>query len=108
MTIDLSTSLLTNPGVFTPDRRDELVEHYRRYGFVVIRDLFGPELIDQMELECVAAQQQVVAGELPVRYGSTVFLDDAAKAKEFANYVEYVNELSGPSARRRPSPSWPR
>lgn len=100
MTIDLSTSLLTNPGVFTPDRRDELIEHYRRYGFVVIRDLFSPDLIDQLEVECVDAQQQVVAGELPERYGSTVFLDteflnDRAKAAEFANYVEYVNEVSG-------------
>lgn len=86
---------MTNPGVFTPDRREELIEHYRRYGFVVIRDLFSPDLIDQLEVECVAAQQRVVAGELPERYGSTVFLDDAAKAADFANYVEYVNELSG-------------
>lgn len=99
MTIDLSTSLLTDPGVFTLDRRAELIEHYGRYGFVVVRDLFGPALIDQMELECVAAQQKVVAGELPDRYGSTVFLDteflnDRNKTKAFANYVEYVNELS--------------
>lgn len=57
--------------------------------------MFSPDLIDQLEVECVAAQQRVVAGELPERYGSTVFLDDAAKAAEFANYVEYVNELSG-------------
>ncbi len=94
MTIDLSTSLLTDPGVFTSDRRDELLDHYRRYGFVVIRDLFPPELVDQLEIECISAQQRVVAGELPERYGSTVFLDDAAKAGMFANYVEYVNELS--------------
>jgi ectoine hydroxylase-related dioxygenase (phytanoyl-CoA dioxygenase family) len=94
MSIDLATSLLTDPGVFTVDRRDELVQHYRTYGFVVIRDLLGPELMARMEAECVAAQQQVVAGELPERYGSSVFLDDAAKADKFANYVEYVNELS--------------
>ena len=93
MTTDLSASPSTEPGVFTPDQRDELVEHYRRHGFVIIRDLFEPELIDRMELECISAQQRVIAGELPERYGSTVFLDDAAKAS-FANYVEYVNELS--------------
>ena len=94
MSIDLATSLLTDPGVFTVDRRSELVEHYRTYGFVVIRDLLGEPLMSAMEAECVAAQQQVVAGELPARYGSTAFLDDAAKAEKFANYVEYVNELS--------------
>jgi ectoine hydroxylase-related dioxygenase (phytanoyl-CoA dioxygenase family) len=94
MPIDLDTSLLTDPGVFTADRGTELVEHYRRYGFTVIRDLFSPGLMGRMEAECVRAQEQVVAGELPERYGSTRFLDEAAKAERFANYVEYVNELS--------------
>jgi hypothetical protein len=82
------------PGVFGPGRRAELVEHYRQYGFVVIRDLFGSDLMDRMESECVAAQEKVITGSLPPRYGSTVFLDEAAKADTFANYVEYVNELS--------------
>lgn len=94
MTVDLSFSLLTDPGVFTIDRRSELLAHYRRYGFVVIRDLLGADLMDRMEAECVRAQSDVVAGRLPDRYGSTVFLDEAAKAETFANYVEYVNELS--------------
>ena len=86
--------MLSDPGVFVPGRREELIVHYRRFGFVVIRDLFSAELMDRMEAECVRAQVQVVAGELPERYGSTVFLDEAAKAEKFANYVEYVNELS--------------
>lgn len=94
MSIDLALSLLTDPGVFPIDRQGELVGHYRRYGFVVIRDLIGVELMGRMAAECVRAQAQVVAGELPERYGSTVFLDDAAKAQAFANDVEYVNELS--------------
>jgi ectoine hydroxylase-related dioxygenase (phytanoyl-CoA dioxygenase family) len=98
MSIDLDTSLLSDPGVFSPERRAEIIVHYRRYGFVVIRDLFSPDLMDRMETECVAAQRQVVAGELADRYGSTAFLDqDAARngtAERFANYVEYVNELS--------------
>lgn len=94
MTADLTLSLPTDPGVFPIQRRDELLEHYRRYGFVVIRGLFPDTLTDRMESECVAAQQQVVAGALSDRYGSTVFLDDVAKAGRFANYVEYVNELS--------------
>jgi hypothetical protein len=94
MAVDLEMSLLTDPGVFTLDARDELVAHYRRYGFVVIRGLITGEQMDRMEAECVHAQKQVIAGELPDRYGSTVFLDDAAKAGKFANYVEYVSELS--------------
>lgn len=93
MTVDLDLSLLTDPGVYPLERRADLVEHYRRYGFVVIRGLLSEAEIDQLDAECVRAQQQVIAGELPERYGSTVFLDDATKAG-FANYVEYVNELS--------------
>jgi ectoine hydroxylase-related dioxygenase (phytanoyl-CoA dioxygenase family) len=99
MSINLATSPLTTaspgePGVFGPEQSAELVAYYRQHGFVVLRDLLSDELMDRMETECVRAQQQVVAGELPERYGSTVFLDDAAKAEKFANYVEYVNELS--------------
>jgi ectoine hydroxylase-related dioxygenase (phytanoyl-CoA dioxygenase family) len=94
MTTELSLSVLTNLGVFGPDERTELVDHYRRYGFVILRGLINDDLMERMEGECVRAQTQVVAGELAERYGSTVFLDDAAKAERFANYVEYVNELS--------------
>jgi len=94
MTTDLTVSLLTDPGVYPVDRHAELVEHYRRYGFVVVRGLLDEGVVRRMEAECVAAQEEVVAGKLPQRYGSTAFLDDVAKAARFANYVEYVNELS--------------
>lgn len=67
---------------------------YRENGFVVLRGIFADALTDQMERECVEAQRRVVAHELPDRYGSTAFLDDEAKAERFANYVEFVNELS--------------
>jgi ectoine hydroxylase-related dioxygenase (phytanoyl-CoA dioxygenase family) len=73
---------------------DALELCYRDNGFVVLRGVFSEELMDQMEAECVQAQSQVIAGELSPRYGSTVFLDDEAKAARFANYVEFVNELS--------------
>ncbi len=94
MSTDLTSTLPVEPGVFGPRQRDDLVAFYRRHGFVVVRDLFPLELMAAMEAECIAAQQQVIAGELPDRHGSTVFLDEAAKAERFANYVEYVNELS--------------
>jgi ectoine hydroxylase-related dioxygenase (phytanoyl-CoA dioxygenase family) len=80
--------------VIDPAAMDALELCYRDNGFVVLRGVFGAELMDRMEAECVAAQQRVIAHELPERYGSTVFLDDVAKAERFANYVEYVNELS--------------
>ncbi|MDQ1718796.1 MAG: hypothetical protein QOE89_2749 [Pseudonocardiales bacterium] len=67
---------------------------YHENGFVVLRGIFAEELMDRMEAECVEAQRQVIARELSERYGSTVFLDDAAKADRFANYVEFINELS--------------
>ncbi len=66
---------------------------YRENGFVVLRGVLPVALIDQLEAECVQAQQQVIDGSLDARYGSSVFLDDAAKAP-FANYVEFINELS--------------
>ncbi|MGX7681405.1 phytanoyl-CoA dioxygenase family protein [Jatrophihabitans sp. DSM 45814] len=73
---------------------DDLELCYHENGFVVLRAIFTDALMNRMERECVDAQRQVVAHELPERYGSTVFLDDAAKADRFANYVEFINELS--------------
>jgi len=80
--------------VIDQDTMDSLELCYRDNGFVVLRGVFSAELMDRMEAECVAAQRKVIDRELPERYGSTVFLDDAAKAERFANYVEFVNELS--------------
>ena len=94
MTTTAAAPLLLNVEAFDPGDRDGLVAFYRRYGFVVLRGLFSPDLLQRMETECVTAQSGVVDGTLPERYGSTVFLDDAAKADKFANYVEYVNEVA--------------
>lgn len=91
--LDLTT--FADIGVFTPADGPEAAEaFYRRWGFVVLRDLVSPELIDEMEAECVAAQQGVLAGSLDARHGSTKYLDDEAKAEKFVNYVEHVEELA--------------
>ncbi|MFT4043162.1 MAG: phytanoyl-CoA dioxygenase family protein [Gordonia sp. (in: high G+C Gram-positive bacteria)] len=82
------------PGVFGATDLTELAEFYREYGFATLRGLLDEEAIGTIERECVAAQQGVISGELPARYGSTIFLDDEAKAEKFANYVEFVNEVS--------------
>ena len=81
-------------GVFGPEQVRELVEFYRANGFAVLRNPYSAALMGRMTRECVAAQDRVISGELPARYGSTVFLDEAAKADRFANYVEHVEELS--------------
>jgi ectoine hydroxylase-related dioxygenase (phytanoyl-CoA dioxygenase family) len=67
---------------------------YHDNGFVLLRNVFSIDLMNRMEAECIEAQRGVIEHELPERYGSSVFLDDAAKAEKFANYVEFVNELS--------------
>ncbi|GAB2837638.1 hypothetical protein GCM10022221_41290 [Actinocorallia aurea] len=79
---------------FSPDELDAIEARYRADGFVVLRGLYSQEELQVMEDDCVRAQSGVIAGELPPRYGSTAFLDDETKAEAFANYVEYVNELS--------------
>ncbi|SDJ50355.1 Phytanoyl-CoA dioxygenase (PhyH) [Frankineae bacterium MT45] len=86
-------------GTFSEAALDALELCYRENGFVILRDIYPSDLLDQMQAECSAAQQRVVDGDLPQRYGSTVFLDEAflgdpEKAERFANYVEFINELS--------------
>ncbi|EFC82428.1 phytanoyl-CoA dioxygenase family protein [Parafrankia sp. EUN1f] len=73
---------------------DEIEAFYRQHGFVILRDLLGEKLIARMEQECEAAQAGVLAGDLSARYGSTQYLDDAAKAERFVNYVEHIQELA--------------
>ena len=81
-------------GIFGPEQVDQMAEFYSDNGFAALRGLLDELGIAAIEAQCVAAQQQVIAGELDSRYGSTVFLDDEAKADKFANYVEFVNELA--------------
>ena len=89
-----TADLLISAEAFDASDLDGVVAFYRRYGFVILRGVFSEDLLARMEAECVTAQQAVVARDLPERYGSTVFLDDVAKAERFANYVEFVSEVS--------------
>ena len=91
--LDLTT--FADLGVFTPaDGPEAAKSFYDRWGFVVLRDYVGPDVIDAMEAECVAAQEGVLAGALPARHGSTKYLDDESKAEMFLNYVEHVEEIA--------------
>jgi ectoine hydroxylase-related dioxygenase (phytanoyl-CoA dioxygenase family) len=91
----LDLTAFADIGVFTPaDGPEAAKSFYDRWGFVVLRDHVGPGVIDAMEAECVAAQEDVLAGALPARHGSTKYLDDESKAERFLNYVEHVEEIA--------------
>jgi ectoine hydroxylase-related dioxygenase (phytanoyl-CoA dioxygenase family) len=77
---------------FAADQLDELAAHYDEHGYAVLRGLWDEAAMDAMELECVAAQQRLVDGDLPERYGTTILIDDAVQTR-FANYVTYATEL---------------
>lgn len=82
------------PGIFSPESLDAIETYYRAQGYVMLRGLLTEDEICRIEQECVLSQRRVVTGELPARHGSTAFLDEVGKAERFANYVEYVNEIS--------------
>ena len=84
----------SEPGVFGPHELGALVWFYDMHGYATLRGLLTESDVAAVERECTAAQQAVIAGELDIRHGSTVFLDEEAKAQRFANYVEYVSEIS--------------
>jgi hypothetical protein len=97
----MSTAPLTplaprEAGVFGPDEVDELDSWFRANGYVILRGLFSEAELDEMEAQCVTAQEQLVRGELDERHGTTILIegDAGTKAEELANYVTYVNELS--------------
>lgn len=85
-------------GVFATDdaleNLGEIEAFYRRFGFVLLRDLFSDDLMRRMTDECAVAQAGVLAGTLPERYGSTQYLDDESKIERFVNYVEHVEEVA--------------
>jgi ectoine hydroxylase-related dioxygenase (phytanoyl-CoA dioxygenase family) len=83
-------------GVFTADQDAEFDAFYREYGFATLRGILDEELITDAARECARAQAGVVDGGLPERYGTVRFLeqDGAAKAETFANYVQFITEVS--------------
>jgi hypothetical protein len=91
-TLDLGA--LDRIGVHTPDELPAAHAFYRRWGFVVLRDLLPVALLERIEQECVLAQRGVLSGALAGRHGSTKYLDDVAKIEGFVNYVEHVEELA--------------
>jgi hypothetical protein len=88
------------PGVFGPDDIDGVDAHVRAHGYAIVRGLLDEPALDELERECVAAQERLLAGGLPARYGTAVLVEGDAglKAEAFANYVTHVTEVA-PHAR---------
>jgi hypothetical protein len=89
-------TLLGEIGVFTVGQEAEFDAFYREYGFATLRGLLDEALLHRVELECATAQDALVDGTLGDRYGTVRFLeeDGAAKAETFANYVQFITEIS--------------
>lgn len=84
------------PGVFGPDRLDELEAFYRRYGFAVLRGLVDDSMVDAMRADGTDAQERILSGELSERYGTTRFNKGGLAGEEamVVNYVTRFTELS--------------
>ncbi len=83
-------------GVFTAEQTADFDDFYREYGFATLRGVIDDALLAALEGECTDAQAAVVDGRLSERYGTARFLeqDGAAKAEKFANYVQFITEVS--------------
>jgi ectoine hydroxylase-related dioxygenase (phytanoyl-CoA dioxygenase family) len=94
--IGLPSKLGAEIGVFTSDQVDDFDAFFREYGFATLRGVVSEADLARLEDECREAQAGVVDGRLPERYGTARFLDEegAEKLKKFANYVQFITEVS--------------
>jgi Phytanoyl-CoA dioxygenase (PhyH) len=83
-------------GVFADNERSALVDFFVEHGFAVVRGLWNDATLDDIEVDCRQAQDDLVAGKLDERYGTRILIDDAnlEAAAAFANYVTRITELS--------------
>lgn len=88
-------SINTETGVFHADELGVLDAFFRENGFAILRGLYKPAELERLTAECVEAQTGVIEGTLDPRHGNSVLLDDAVNGeKRFANYVQYITEVS--------------
>lgn len=89
------TALATEVGVFGLDELDDLARFFEREGFAILRGLWTSEQLGRIEAAGVALQDQLVAGELDERHGTTTLVDDedGTATRQFANYVVDVTTI---------------
>lgn len=81
---------------YGPDELDAIAGFYQRFGFVVVRGLYGEDDLAALDRECAEAQTRLVRRELAARHGTDVLDDPEAQVggEPFAHYVCYVTDLS--------------
>ena len=84
------------PGVFAPDRIDDLVPFFESNGYATLRGVFDETTLARAEEELVAAQRLLAQGRLDTRHG-TVILDEpdaTIDGEPFAHYVCFATTAS--------------
>ena len=66
------------------------------FGFAIVRGLFDPVRLSELDAAASALQEQLLAGELAERYGTLTLVDDpdGTRTSKLANYVTHVTEIS--------------
>ena len=85
-----------DPGVFAPDRIDDLVSFFEGNGYATLRGVFDEPVLAGAEEELVAAQRLLAEGRLNARHG-TVILDEpdaTIDGEPFAHYVCFATAAS--------------
>ncbi len=72
--LPVMTAITAGPGAFGIDDLRGLEACYREHGFAVLSGAVDAPAMDRLEAECVAAQEQLVAGRLAERHGTTVLI----------------------------------
>ena len=94
---DMTGAVSLNPdiGVFRVAQLDALDAFFRTHGFAILRGLYTDAKMARMHAECAAAQQQVADGLLAEKHGNSILTDASSeRPRRFANYVQYVTQLS--------------
>ena len=97
-TVRVTTTQLDHrePGVFTVEETDALVEFFEQYGYATLRDVYSEPELRALEADLEMQQRRLVAGELPERHGTAILDDPDAQVdgRPFAHYVCHVTECS--------------
>jgi hypothetical protein len=82
-------------GVFGVDHIEQLALFFRANGFATLRGLWAEVELSALDAACARAQQRVMAGALPARYGTLDLVDDESgeRTARLANYVTHVTEI---------------
>jgi hypothetical protein len=87
-------SLPTEIGVFCLDKCDDLATFFHVHGFAVLRGLWGPTELAELDAACADARDRLISGDLPNRYGTVDLIDDTDRSVSTVNYVTHLTEIA--------------